>query len=133
VTEPLYQSWTKGIEGVRGVPQRSLVWATARRGQFRCYHDRVECGDWIIPARDVRDAVLYETRQGFIPVSVLEVSTPSRTFQFGFNPWSRVAANLPFPFRRERVRLRHSPFSMVARVLLLLLLGIWLWKSIRGG
>jgi hypothetical protein len=133
VSEPLYQSWTKGIQGVGGTPQRSLAWAAARRGHFRCYSDRVECGDWVIPAGEVRDAVLYETRQAFIPVSVLEVSTPSQTFQFGFNPWSRVAAFLPFAFRRERVRLRHSRFSMAAYVVGFSLLALWLWRFLRNG
>jgi hypothetical protein len=133
VSEHLYQSWTKGIQGVSGTPQRSLAWATARRGHFRCYSDRVECGDWVIPAAEVRDAVLYETRHAFIPVSVLAVSTPTQTFQFGFNPWSRVAAFLPFSFRREHVRLRHSPFSKAAYIAGFSLLVLWLWRLLGTG
>ena len=130
---PLYRCWTKGLEGETGTPQRSARWATARRGWFRCYPDRVECGDWVIPAADVRDAVLYAARQMFIPVHVLGVSTSTQTFQFGFNPWSRVAKHLPFSFRRERVRLRHSAISIAATAFLLIWVGLWLWRIVRTG
>lgn len=127
----VYRAWAKGIEGETGPPSRSPAWATARRAWFRCYQDRVECGDWVIPATDVRDAVLYETRQGFLPVSVLAVSTDARTFQFGFNPWARVAPHLPFAVRRERVRLGYSPVSIAVRVVLLGWIGWWLWRVFR--
>lgn len=132
MTAPRYQAWTKGIEGVTGTPQRSAAWVTARRARFHCYADRVECGDWVIPASEVKDAVLYETRQGFITFSVLALSTGTRTFQFGFNPWARVAPHLPFSFRRERVRLRHSPLSIASRAILLIWVAWLLWRILRG-
>jgi hypothetical protein len=131
VTAPLYRAWTKAIEGEIGPPRRSAAWASARRAWFRCYPDRVECGDWVIPTADVRDAVLYESRQMLFPVSVLAVSTRTRMFQFGFNPWARVAAHLPFAVRRERVRLGHSPISIAARLVLLSWIGWWLWRTFR--
>ena len=131
MSDPVYRAWTKGIEGETGPPRRSTAWATARRAWLRCYPDRIECGDWVIPAADVRDAVLYDTRQALFPVSVLAVSTGARTFQFGFNPWVRVAPHLPFVVRRERVRLGYSPISIAARVMLLGWIGWWLWRTLR--
>ena len=131
MSAPVYRAWTKAIDGETGPPRRSPAWATARRAWFRCYQDRVECGDWVIPTADVREAILYETRQGFLPVSVLAVSTDARTFQFGFNPWARVAPHLPFAVRRERVRLGYSPISIAARVGLLGWIGWWLWRVFR--
>jgi hypothetical protein len=114
----LYRTWTKGTAGETGLPRYSADWALARRAWFKCYADRVECGDWVIQAADVRDAVLYDTRQWFLPVFVLAVLTDARTYQFGFNPLSRVASHLPFSIRRECVRLGHSPFSIAVRLLL---------------
>jgi hypothetical protein len=128
VSAPRYRAWAKAIEGETGPPRRSPAWATARRGWFRCYQDRVECGDWVIPASDVREPVLYEARQWFLPVHVLAVSTRDRAFQFGFNPWSRVASRLPFAVRRERVRLGYSPVSIAARVVLGVWVAWWLWR-----
>lgn len=129
MTAPLYRAWTKGTDQEPGAPRYSANWATARRAWFRVYDDRVECGDWVIPASAVQDAVLYESRQWFMPVSVLAVTTAARTWQFGFNPWARVAEHLPFAFRRERVRLRYSAFSVAVRVLLL---GYVAWVAVRA-
>ena len=132
MTAPLYQNWTKGTDAETGSPRYSANWATARRGQFKCYSDRVECGDWTIQAADVQEAVLYETRQWFIPVLILGVSTTDRRWQFGFNPWTRVARYLPFAFRRERVRLGYSKFSLLGRAVLALYAAFWLWRLIAN-
>jgi hypothetical protein len=132
VAAPLSQCWTKATDAEPGPPRYSANWALARRARFKSYPDRIECGDWVIPATDVRDAVLYEARQWFIPVYVLAVSTERRTWQFGFNPWCKVAAHLPFAFRRERVRLRHSAFSLAVRALLVAYLAFVLWRFLRG-
>ena len=124
----VYRSWTKGTQGESGPPRYSGNWVVARRAWFKVFSDRVECGDWIIPTSSVTDAVLFEARQWFMPVYILTVSTSSGSWQFGFNPWSRVASCLPFPFRRERVRLAYSKSSVLVRVLLLALVGYWLWQ-----
>jgi hypothetical protein len=131
VAPPFYQCWTKATDAEPGPPRYSANWPLARRARFKSYPDRIECCDWVIPATEVRDAVLYEARQWFIPVSVLAVSTEHRTWQFGFNPWCNVAAHLPFPFRRERVRLRYSAFSLVIRALLIAYLASLLWQFLR--
>ena len=132
MTDPIYQCWTKATDAESGAPRYSANWALARRARFRIYPERIECGDWVIPAGEVREAVLYEARQWFIPVYVLALSTERRTWQFGFNPWCKVAAHLPFAFRRERVRLRYSPFSIAVRVLLVGYLAFLLWRFVRG-
>lgn len=66
---------------------------------------------------------MYEARQWFIPVFVLSVETSSRNYRFGFNPWTAVASHLPFDFRREKVRLGYSAFSIGLRMALLAYLG----------
>ena len=100
-----YRCWTKAIRGESGPPRRSAAWVGSRRAWFRVFDTRVECGDWSIDASAVREAVLFETRQWFIPVSVLRVATADSTYQFGFNPWCRVEQFLPFKVERRRVRM----------------------------
>jgi hypothetical protein len=129
MNEPLYIAWVKGTTGEIGPPRYSANWSIARRGWFKVFPDRVECGDWVIPSEDIREATLFEARQWFIPVYVLSLATKERTWQFGFNGWSRIASYLPFSVKRERVRLRYSAFSVGIRALLLAYLAYWLFKK----
>jgi len=132
MTGIVYKCWTKAIRGDAGAPRRSARWILSRRAFLEVYPDRIECGDWVIPASEVSDAVLYETRQLFVvPVFVLYIVTAKTTYQFGVNPWVRIAAQLPFDVRRERVRLRTSPFSIALRIALIALLAYWLWERLR--
>jgi hypothetical protein len=116
---PVYKAWTKAIRTNDSVPGYSASWITAVRGWLKVYPDRLECGDIAIPATAVRAAVLYEARQWFIPVRILAVTLDDGTYQFGLNPWVKIASHLPFPFRRERVQLRYSTFSIGLRVALI--------------
>jgi hypothetical protein len=123
-----YSAWTKAIRDCDGPPQYSASWVNARRGWFEVFDDRVQCGDWVIQAESVLDAVLFEARQWFIPVYILSISTAEGTWQFGFNPWAKFDAHLPFSFRRERVRLRYSAFSIAVRLLLIVCVTYWIWR-----
>ena len=116
---PSYRCWTKATDGERGPPRYSANWAIARRGWFKVFPDRVECGDWSIPASNVVAATLFHTRQWLLPVTVLSVETAGGSYQFGFNPWVRVSAHLPFPHQHEHVTLRYSTFSVAVRVALI--------------
>ena len=131
--EPTYTCWTKATDAEAGPPRYSSNWVVARRGQFRIFPDRIECGDWIVDRSAIHDAVLFEARQWLIPVYILSVQTEGKTYQFGFNPWARVGDHLPFPFRRERVRIQYSPFSIAIRVVLVAYLAYYVWRWLAGG
>lgn len=73
------------------------------------------------------EAVLFKSKQWFIPVSVLRVRTADGAYQFGFNPWCRIEAHLPFETTTERVQLSYSPFSLLIRLALVGYLVYWLW------
>ena len=130
--KPLYRAWTKGTTGEAGPPRYSANWSVARRAWFEIFPDRIKCGEWVVPREDVKEATLFETRQWFFPVYVLSLTTEEKTWQFGFNPWSRIGSYLPFPVERERVRLRYSAFSVVIRALLLAYAAYWLFKTWRS-
>ena len=129
MTTPIYKCWTKGTTREEGEPRRSFNWATSRRAWFKVFDDRIECGNWIIPKISIRDAVLFQSKQFFVvPVSVLQLRTDDASYQFGFNPWCRIAQRLPFQFRTETIKLGHSPFSLVVRVAVGIYLIYWIWQ-----
>lgn len=124
---PIYKCWTKATDRESGPPRRSHSWATSQRRWFKIFDDRVECGDWRILFRDVRKATGYRTRSLFMPVTVLELQTGERTYQFGFNPWAKPVEHLPIEVEEKRVRLRYSPLSVMVRVAVLMYLAYLLW------
>ena len=129
MTSLRYRAWTKATERETGTPQYSANWLVARRAWFKVYDDRIECGDWVVPADTVEDAALYHARQVGIPVTVLSLKSQGRVMQFGFNPWVRIGRHLPFPYRNENVHLRYSKFSVVVRVIIVLGIVYWLWRG----
>lgn len=128
MSETIYRCWAKATKREQGKPRLSLNWALSRRAWFKIFPDRIQCGDWVLPLDEVKGAVLYEGRQSWIPVRVLKLQTERGTYQFGFNPWVTVERHLPFPFSREKIRLKYSIFSMVVRVALVLYLGFLIWR-----
>jgi hypothetical protein len=129
---PRYRAWTKATRDGAGEPRYGIHWITSRRGWFRIFADRVECGDWVIPNSAIQEAVLFKTKQGFIPVSVLRLTTAGTTYQFGFNPWVHLERYLPFNFRSESVKLKYSAFSLAVRIAVLGYLLLWIWRRIFG-
>ncbi|MEM8643061.1 MAG: hypothetical protein AAGG51_30225 [Cyanobacteria bacterium P01_G01_bin.54] len=123
-----YKCWTKATDQESSDPRHSVAWVVSRRGWFSVFDDRLECGDWIIPSSTIQEAVLFEARQLFIPVFILKISTADTTYQFGFNPWCRVAQHLPFKVEHRRIKLGYSKFSIAVRVVLILFVSLWLWQ-----
>ncbi|MEM7261539.1 MAG: hypothetical protein AAF488_06065 [Planctomycetota bacterium] len=132
MTEPTYRCWTKGTTGESGSPRYSPSWAGARRAWFEIYQDRVVCGDWEIPFADVTQATVFRTSQMFIPVTVLQLVTESKTYQFGFNPWAKPIEHLKLPMNEERVRLKMSPFRVVLRIAAIAYLIYYFWQRAQA-
>ena len=127
---PLYRCWTKATNRESGSPRRSWSWAISRRAWFKVFRDRVECGDWTVPLDSIRRAVVYRGRSLLLSVRVLQLEAESGTYQFGFNPWVKIEAHLPFETERQKVRLGHSVFSVVARVVVAAYVAYWLWQMV---
>lgn len=82
------------------------------------FPNSVECGSWKIPFADVERAIVFRTRQWFIPVKVLQLVTSERTYQFGFNPWANPFRHLRILLTEQKVRLTYSAFSIAVRLAL---------------
>jgi hypothetical protein len=122
-----YKCWCKATNREGSEPRYSQNWVASKRAWFKVYGDRIECGGWVIPFSEVKQAMIYNTRQMFIPVQVLQVVTEQGRFQFGFNPWASPFKYLALDMRQETIRLKYSPFSIVVRGLILGYLAYWVW------
>ena len=123
----IYRCFCKATDGEPGRPRYSASWVRARRNWFTVFGDRVECGDWRIPYADVKAAVLFETRQWFIPVRVLSIETGDATYQFGFNPWAHPERYISLELQRKRVRMCYSTYSVIARVIVFGTVAAFAW------
>ncbi len=125
-----YKCFCKATNHEVREPRYSNNWLAARRGIFKVYDDRVECGDWIIPYSEIEHAHIYRTKQMFIHVNVLQLISATGTYQFGFNPWANPFKYLGVKCDESEVKLGYSVFSVVFRVLLVLCLGYWVWNKL---
>ena len=127
--KPLFRGMTKGVIAEGDQLRYSPAWVTARRGVLKVYPDRLVCGDWTIPVAEIREAVLSSFRSAFgIPGYVLRVDTDSKTYHFGLNGGRYWKGELPFPVRREKVKLRYSAFSIAARCLLIAMIIYYIYS-----
>ena len=129
MTEPIYKCWTKATNREVGNPRRSHSWITSRRAWFKIFTDRIECGDWRIPFVEIQEVVVYLGKQMLIPVTVLQIEAFGQNYQFGFNPWANPIKYLSVPYREERVRIKHSVFSVAVRVIIACYLIYLLWRK----
>lgn len=74
-------------------------------------------------------AILYASRWWLVlKVRVLELHTGGKTYQFGFNPWAHPERHLNLELERQSVRIGHSPFSVLVRVVVV---GYVVWQAWR--
>jgi len=62
----------------------------------------------------------------------LSVDTDKGAYHFGLNPGKFWKGELPFPVTRQKARLRMSPRSVVARVVVIGYLAYLVWRRISA-
>ncbi len=127
MTKPLHSCMVKATTAEGDDIRRSLNWLMSRRGRLKVMPEALVCGDWTIPYKNIDEAVLFRTRQMFIPCYVLRVKADRTIYQFGLNPSRYWSSDLPFPVRRERIRAEHSPFSIALRFVAVAAIAYWAW------
>lgn len=116
MTEAIQIAFVKATNKEKGEPKYSHNWTLAKRTFFKVYTDRIEVGNWIIPFNEIKDIVLFRTKQMFIPVYVLNIQTEEENYQIGFNPWVDPTRNIPLNVRHKDVQMTYSTYSVVVRV-----------------
>ena len=117
---PTYRCMTKGVRGPSEQFEYGLSWVTSRRAALKVFPERLECSDWCIPFCEILEATLFETKQWFIPCYILKIRTSDNTYQFGLSGNNFWKEDLPFDVERLKGRLKYSPCSSTARVVLVI-------------
>lgn len=109
--------------------QRGLDWVTSQRAVVMLTDKKIICGKWIIPLDTIATAKLVKINSLFGGGQVLKVyTTDGKNYQFGMqiNPDWTNQQQLPLTLEEEQVK--HSVFSIFARVILVGFLLYWLYE-----
>jgi len=115
----LYKCQTKATNKEKGDPRHSSNWITSRRTSFCVYDEHIECGNWYFEAKEIKNPILFKSKQGFIKFDLIQFDYKDQTYQFGFNPWAHPAQYINIDFKIEYKNVKFSPFSIVLRLLLI--------------
>ena len=123
---------TKAVIGDGDQLKTGPQWITSRRAILRLFEHHLECGDWTVSYGQIQEAVLSSFSSPIlrIPGYVLAVRTDSKTYHFGLNGWRYWKGELPFAVTRQKSRLRLSPISLIARIVLIAGIIYWIWQNI---
>ena len=126
---PIYKCLTKGSRKESSEPRASFNWLVAKRGWFKIYTDRVECGNWQIAYSEVQKVTLCRFRHWFMKAAVLHLETADGHYQFGFNPWASPDEHIDLQFEEKETTFKYSTYSVVVRLLLIPYLAFWIWYN----
>ncbi len=117
--EPIHSCMTKAVIGDGDRLECGPRWIAARRAKLRLFEDHLECGDWSVAYDQIHQAVLSSFKSPIlrIPGYVLAIRTDSITYHFGLNGSPYWEGKLPFSVERQKTRLKLSPISLVARIM----------------
>ncbi len=101
----------------------------SKRAWLKLFDDRIECGDWTVPYSEIDEVVLYKAKDFVIPALVLKLTTKDNVYQFGINPWCKIAEYLPISFREEKSSLGYSWLTTILRIAILCYLLYWTWDT----
>lgn len=124
----LYKCLTKATNKEIGNPRHSHNWVTSKRAQFKIYEDHISCGSWTFTLNQITNPIVFNSKQMFMSVQVLQFDFNGETYQFGFNPWAKPLEYLPFSYKTENIKIKHSLFSIVVRVFVLVYLIYYIWQ-----
>ena len=119
--KPLYACFTKATTSEKNVLQYGTNWLLSRRARLKVFPTHLQCGNWIIYYDAIQSATLYSFRSflSLIPGYVLQIETKDKRYSFGLNSNKFWKDELPFPVKREKVKLTYSWFSIGVRAVAL--------------
>lgn len=103
--------------------KRSSKWALARRGSLIVKEDELQMNQWVFPYSEIDEVVLFKTKTlFFITCYILMIKFKGDIYQFGLNPNKFWEGELPFPVKRQEGKTGYSPFSILTRVVAVILI-----------
>lgn len=95
------QFWCKATTSVNSRRPSGLNRMFGKRSLFQIYDDGIVCGRLSIVFSEVERAVVIRKKQWFLPVTVLQLTTPSGEHRFLFNPWAAPEKHLNLDFEEQ--------------------------------
>lgn len=117
--EIFYKCKAKVSDGEVDRPGGTLRWAFSQPGEVRLKPEAIECGSWVIPYREIDQAVLSVVRAKPLSSYTLLVKWRGKTYQFRLvsnsqrrlKPKLRWPAGSPVPLRKEVARAAKKKWS----------------------
>ncbi|MEJ5963332.1 hypothetical protein [Pedobacter immunditicola] len=111
--------------------QRGPDWVTSQRAVVMLTDKKIICGKWTIPLDTVATAQLVKINSLFGGGQVLKVQTnDKKNYQFGMQVNPEWTNQQRLPLTLENGQVKHSPFSIVVRLIAVGYLIYWLYERI---
>jgi len=92
-------------------------------------NSKIVCGKWIIPIEQIQSSQLLKIRSLFGDGAILKIQTAegiSYQFRMQINPeWTEQQI---IPLSYEQAKIKHSPFSIIVRVIAIGYLIYWAYE-----
>lgn len=109
--------------------QRGVDWVTSQRAVILLTEEKIVCGKWIIPLDTISTARLLKINTLFGGGQVLKVqTTDKKNYQFGMQLNSEWVNQERLALVLEKGEVKHSTFSIVARLIAVGFLIYWFYE-----
>lgn len=109
--------------------RRGLDWVTSQRAVVMLTDKKIICGKWIIPFDTIATAQLIKTNSLFGGGQVLKIQTADdKNYQFGMQLNPKWTNQQQLKLTLEKGQVKHSPFSIIVRLIAVGYLIYWLYE-----
>lgn len=109
--------------------QRGIDWVTSQRAVVLLTDKKIVCGKWTIPLDTISTAQLLKINSLFGGGQVLKVqTTDDKNYQFGMQLNPEWIKQQRLPLTIEKGQVKHSPFSVIVRLIVVGYLIYWIYE-----
>lgn len=110
--------------------QRGVHWVTSQRAVVLLTEKNIVCGKWTVPLHTISKAHLITIHSLFVSGQVLKIQTfDNHNYQFGMQLNPEWVTQQQLPLIVEKGKVKHSAFSVIARLFAVGCLTYWLYKQ----
>lgn len=110
--------------------QRGLDWVTSQRSVILLTDKKIVCGKWTIPLDTISTAQLLEINSLFGGGQILKIQTKDNSnYQFGMQINPEWINQQILPLTLEKGQVKHSAFSIIARLVVVGYIIHWVYEQ----
>lgn len=108
---------------------RGANWVISQRAVVMLTSSKIVCGKWTIPIEQIKSSRLLKIRSLFGDGAILKIQTVEGTnYQFGMQINPEWTEQQVIPLSYEQAKIKYSPFSIAARVIVIGYLLYWIYE-----